>query len=352
MHNEDTYQQMAGSEPGVSSQPPYVPNEEYYRQQQKNQPNTKARLGIALLLVGLMWLGFELLGRNLVMSGSGSEGILLEETFNGTSIVMEVGSSDVDIQSWDENSIRIEARYSGGSPEDYTIDIEQQRNGIRVSEVIAPCFGIGFCSRDLDYNILLPRNGNVDLQTSSGDVVIADINGEIQLSTASGNIDATNLTQGLAASTQSGDVSLDVIAGMLDISTASGNVELDSGQITDARVKTVSGEIELEGVSNDLVLESISGNITVQDAQNGRLNIQNTSGNIEFTGSLADAEQHTINSVSGNVELRLPEDTGFSLQADTLTGDIDNEFAAQNIRRDGSALRINTVSGNIDLASW
>lgn len=334
MHNEDTYQRMAGSGQEVSSQPPYVPDEEYYRQRQTNQPNTKARLGIALLLVGLVWLAFEFLGRSPIISGSGGEGVLLEETFNGRSIEMDVNSSDVDVQSWDENGIRVEVRYSGGSPRDYTVDIEQRGDSIRVNEDIAPCFGIGFCSRHLEYEILIPQNGDVNLQTSSGDVSIADINGEFRLSTASG------------------DVSLDNVQGILDVSTASGSVELESGQITDAQVRTVSGDIELEGVSNDLVLESVSGNISVEDAQDSRLDIQNTSGNFEYTGTLIDAGQHRVSSVSGNVELYLPEDTGFSLQADTLSGDIDNEFNVQDIRRDGPALRIETVSGNIDLASW
>lgn len=325
---------MTGSGQEVSSQPPYVPDEEYYRQQQTNQPNTKARLGMALLLVGLLWLAFEFLGRNPVISGSGGEGILLEETFNGRSIEMDVSSSDIDIRTWDEGTIRIEARYSGGSPDNYTVDIEQRSDGIRVSEDIESCFGIGFCSRYLEYEILIPQNGDVNLQTSSGDVSIADIDGEIRLSTASG------------------DISLDSVQGILDISTASGDVELESGQITDAQVRTMSGEIELEGVSNNLVLESVSGNITVEDAQDSRLTIQNTSGNFAYTGTLADSEQHRVSSVSGNVEVYLPEDTGLSLQIDTLSGDVENEFNAQDVRRNGPALRINTVSGNIDLTSW
>jgi DUF4097 and DUF4098 domain-containing protein YvlB len=67
-----------------------------------------------------------------------------------------------------------------------------------------------------------------------------------------------------------------------------------------------------------------------------------------------------VNSISGDVRLRLPEASGFRLDASTVSGDISNEFelresqqarcSLSGIAGDGSAtLTIGTTSGDIQI---
>src|SRR5262245_30645738 len=74
MNNQETYDQALDAPPPTSDAPaqaPTLPDEPYYRQPAPRRGTRNASLGVALVLVGLVLLAFQVLGSSLPI-GSGS----------------------------------------------------------------------------------------------------------------------------------------------------------------------------------------------------------------------------------------------------------------------------------------
>jgi DUF4097 and DUF4098 domain-containing protein YvlB len=360
MTDQETYDRTldAPSPASVAAQPPgSLPNEPYY--QLPPQPRHAPRgLGVALVLVGLLLLAFQLFGRGLDVGGAGSI-TLVDKDYQGNRIELSVAASDVEIRPGSGSRIHIEAIQRGGSEGDYQVNIVPSGDTLRVTESSRSFFCF-FCSRGVRYRIAVPSGAQADIHTASGEIDVEGLSGAVSLASVSGDVRASDLTGGLTVSTTSGEVQLSDIAGKLDVGSISGDVKLENGKIEGATVSTTSGEVDLDGVAGALKLTSVSGDIRVREARDGQLDFSTTSGEIKYEGSLASKSANSLNSISGDVNLRLPDTSSFRLDASTVSGDLSSEFElldGQQARRsfsgvagDGSAtLTVGTTSGDISI---
>src|SRR5437870_7312355 len=102
MKNQETYDRTldAAPQPATLTTPEALPNEEYYRQSPGSGRSRASSLGLALLLVGLLWLAFALFSGSPLFSPSGGSTTLIDKTVQGNRIEMDVGSADVDVRAW------------------------------------------------------------------------------------------------------------------------------------------------------------------------------------------------------------------------------------------------------------
>src|SRR5687767_8988306 len=101
--------------PAPVAQAPILPNEEYYQRPAADRPARRPHgLGVALVLVGLLLLAFQLFGRGVAFGNTGSLR-LVDETLPGNRIELIVAASDVEVRPWDGSNIHIEATQQGGS---------------------------------------------------------------------------------------------------------------------------------------------------------------------------------------------------------------------------------------------
>ena len=362
MTDQETYDRTidAPSPPGGAVQPAMpLPNEPYYQRQPELRRRPRARgLGIALVLVGLLLLAFQLFGRGVVFGGAGSM-TLVDQDYPGHRIELSAAASDVEIRPGSGSRIHVEAIQHGGSQGDYQIEIVPSGDTLRVTESSRSFFWL-FGSRSVRYRISVPSNGQADIHTASGEIDVEGLSGAVSLASVSGAVRAGDLTGGLTVRTTSGEVQLNDIAGKLDVGSISGDVTLEDGRIDGATVSTTSGQVQLDGVAGTLNLTSVSGDIQVREARDGQLDLSTTSGEIEYQGSLAREGTNTLDSISGDVHLRLPEDSSFRLDASTVSGDLSDDFELRDgetarrslsgVAGDGSAtLTISTTSGDIEI---
>jgi hypothetical protein len=344
----------------VAAQPAgSLPNEPYYHSPPQRQRAARPRgLGVALVVVGLLLLAFQMFGSDIGIGSAGSI-TLVDQDYQGNRIELSVAASDVEIRPGSGSNIHVEAIQRGGSEGDYKVDVVPSGDTVRVTETSGNFFWF-FGSRSVRYRISVPSGAQADIHTASGEIDVEGLSGAVSLASVSGDVRAGDLTGRLNVSTTSGEVRLNGIVGKLDVGSISGDVMLEDGKIDGATVSTTSGEVQLDGVAGALNLTSVSGDIHVREARDGRLDLSTTSGEIEYQGSLASASTNKLDTISGDVNLRLPEDSGFRLDASTVSGDLSSEFELRDsatARRslsgtagDGSAtLTIGTTSGDINI---
>lgn len=123
-------------------------------------------------------------------------------------------------------------------------------------------------------------------------------------------------------------------SGKIEIDTVSGSAALKSIKTARLDIDTVSGEVNAEGEISELESDSVSGDITVSSA--------------------IPLEKLDCDSTSGNIRLTIPKNSGFTLKADTVSGDIScglptvSESKNRRVCGDGSAdFETDTVSGDL-----
>lgn len=145
----------------------------------------------------------------------------------------------------------------------------------------------------------------------------------------------------------------------LTIETVSGNVTLGDLKLNQLKVETTSGDIMAKTINTEGVfMRSISGNMAFQRLT-GRASIESTSGDVNF---VLNEMNHDIkiDSVSGDITMRLEKNIEFELKSSTVSGRIANTLPLQTSlsgRRNmfgqkgdgGKTIDIETVSGDISL---
>lgn len=359
MPNQETYDRKL-DEPSrsVENNLGRVPDKPYY-QQPAGRGGARVA-GAVLLAIGLIWLLMQF-GNGLALPFGVGGGTLLDNTYSARRLVVDVGAGDVEVRTWNQATMRVEAMYRGGDASDYAVSVEPNGETLTIRGGAKPAFQL-FGRRDVRYRISMPAGANAQIKTTNGDIDVAGLSGETKLDSTNGDIQATELARGLTVSTVNGDIELDTIAGTLQANSTNGEIQLGDGAVENARVETVGGDINLEGVAGELFVKSVNGDIVIADGREAKLTLESVSSDIHYEGDLAPGGTNIITNVSGDVDLRLPENSGFELRASTASGDITSEFTLKNQQQDrrnlsgkvndgGATLQISTTNGDINLGT-
>jgi hypothetical protein len=314
-----------------------VPNESYYHQRDTNA--SRRSLGIALLVIGVIWLLNSAIPNKPPIFGSLGNDTVFDETYRASRLVLNSGNANVEVGRWNGEGIHVRAVQEGGNGDDYTIVIDENSDTLTVGHSSTPC--MFFCNRTLTYYIELPAETPALIQSTSGD------------------IEASQIAAGLDIKTTSGDISLNEIVGPLSIVTTSGDISLEDSQVLGANIATTSGEVYLDGVTNTVIVQTISGDVVIDGGNQARLELSSTSGKISYRGTLASGS-HLLNSISGEVSLNLPESSSFVIDANSISGEISSDFpinttiSSENtlqgqVGSGDALLQINTTSGDINI---
>jgi hypothetical protein len=165
------------------------------------------------------------------------------------------------------------------------------------------------------------------------------------LRTASSDISCTGELGGLDARSASGDVTAAVVTGPVQLSTASGDIWLEQAS-EGGRLNTASGDARLLRSAGDVTITTASGDIQLGTAD-GAASLRTASGDVrldQLQGGSAD-----INSVSGDVQVRVVTGTSVYLDLSSFTGHVVSDLDASD-QDDGAAaitVKCRTVSGDI-----
>jgi len=223
------------------------------------------------------------------------------------------------------NTVRIE-KYSGDWNTDTRYDIE-----------IPSKFSLRLRTRDGNITVDGTITGDVNCQTSSGDIRLLAVNGKVDANTSGGNITTRDVQGDLDVRTSGGDITLGSIGGAADISTSGGNIRMENVKKT-LWAKTSGGDVIIGDVGGETTVSTSGGNITVGKVS-GSTRVSTAGGDIELEGASGEVRAKTA---GGN--MRLLGITG-SIDARTAGGDINAELMPSG----KGESRISTASGQVQL---
>jgi DUF4097 and DUF4098 domain-containing protein YvlB len=245
-----------------------------------------------------------------------------------------------------------------------------------------------------DLTVQVPHNTVLTVNADHGAVNIEDIhapvtvtagNGEVNLSGITGSVSAhlNNSDATFSAHSVTGAVTLDGHAGDMNLSDITGPVSLQgeffgtthieraNGAVvfkthrTQFEAARIDGDLDIESGS-DLQANSVVGPVVLQtayrnitlDRVQGSVKVTNRDGSVTLTNAppIGTIE---INNHHGSVDVGLPENAAFVLNAQTNNGDMENDFGLQDnenghvksmmgtVGSGGAAVKIQTSEGDV-----
>jgi len=190
----------------------------------------------------------------------------------------------------------------------------------------------------------VPPGMAVELGAASGDLKTFDLRGPQSLRTVSGEIEVRNASGPVSVVSTSGDVVGSDLA-RARLHSVSGDVSLD-GVRGPLQIETTSGDIDVRGAADSLEFSTSSGDVRVDAAPRG-IRVGTTSGDIQIDGAAAGIVRlHTISgevhaglergfrgvdirTISGDIELRVPDGLGCDMTLTTQSGSLENSMPLQ-----------------------
>ena len=140
----------------------------------------------------------------------------------------------------------------------------------------------------VDYELIVPHNIKVQLQTKKGDIKIKRVNGKIKASSENGTITVLNARGPIDANTQNGNITISQSIGNINAHTKYGNIAIVQS-------------------SKSIQASTQTGTITVN------------CNNIPSTGFLS------LTNNAGSISLLLPKETNADIKAQTSKGRVTSE---------------------------
>jgi len=258
------------------------------------------------------------------------ESFLLQKT---GSFSLNNVAGNIDVYSWDKEEVKMVATKSIsswgiGDPEEMLdnieIEIVSQPQNLKINTHYPALSWVK--NARVDYQIWIPKTCSVALESVSGSIQMADHLNRVYAETVSGSIKLNNIE---------------------------GNVEL----------KTVSGPISAAKISGEIRASSVSGSLIFRDCEGSLPDLHSTSGRIEAELAVIDQDTSdmSLSTVSGNINLYLPDDASFDLYIKTVSGEINTKFKVlvESISKNqlqgevgvgGINIELRTISGDISLS--
>ncbi|MGA8489896.1 MAG: DUF4097 family beta strand repeat-containing protein [Terriglobales bacterium] len=206
---------------------------------------------------------------------------------------------------------------------------------------------------------VIGREGNVDITNQHGDVSSTDINGKVSLNLDHSSARISQVTSDVSINGRANDVSIEDVKGALhldgefmesvklskiaqpvmfkssrtdmDFSRLDGDLDLDSG---DLEGSDVVGPLRLNTRAKDIRLTGVSGDVRLQD-ENGSIELR-----VNKMGSTQ------VDNRKGDVQIYLPDKTGFQVDARARNGEIESDFDQLKIdNSNDEAVATGTVGG-------
>lgn len=246
--------------------------------------------------------------------------VIVDKTFKtkeGKTLIFESSAGDIRIYTTDKPEVRIKIYGDQDALDRIDLIYSENSDGMKIKvKRISSFWGLFSKSFYVDYDLIVPKNFNLDISSGGGDVYLKNLIGNLRIKTSGGDVKIEGIEGDVNVSTSGGDIILKKISGKVKASTS-------------------GGDIKLEEIYGDVNCTTTGGDVRVQ-MKNGDLYAKTTGGDI-FIDYSGEGKGIKANTVGGDIRLTLDQNFEGSFYLSTIGGDIINDFKLTNIYEQSSS---------------
>ncbi len=174
------------------------------------------------------------------------------------------------------------------------VEVDQQQNGNRIEIASHLLEGANEQTGQVDYELLIPRDGTLNLRSSTGPLSAERLRGDLTLEGTDAVVNVRNVENG-----------------HVHVRTMRGSITL-----TDVR----NGHVEIASISGDVHLKSVTGPLV--QANSG-------SGKIFYDGDFGSGGNYKFTTHTGDIEALVPADVSADFRVHSVLGRVQHDFALQ-----------------------
>jgi DUF4097 and DUF4098 domain-containing protein YvlB len=238
---------------------------------------------------------------------------------NRANLRVSTDDGDVTVVGADQKQIDVRVTTEGYKIGSNDVRIEESQNGDHVViSVKMPHFNFSFFGgrhKAVKVELHVPRELELEVETSDGNVVAQNVAGRVHFSTGDGNVTATAVHGDIRLHTGDGHISGTNFDGTLDADTGDGNLQI-SGRFDSLSLKTGDGNIEAQvgggsKVANSWTVRSGDGHITMRLPADLNANVDAHTGDgsitcdipITVSGTLSHTVRGKLNAGGGTLSI-------------------------------------------------
>jgi DUF4097 and DUF4098 domain-containing protein YvlB len=247
----------------------------------------------------------------------------------GTRLDVNNFAGDVNIKTWDKDSVRIEVSHSDRE----TVDIKSgdQTLTIRSRSVR------GGPPRSLDYTISVPTWMAITVGGTYADVTMEGVGGDVAVETTRGDVTVRG---------GNGFIALKSVQGEITLEKAKGRME----------IRGINESIHLADISGDLSAETTNGSIILDRIDSANVDLYTVNGDISYDGPIKDKGAYRLTTHNGMIAMALPEKVNATLMVRTYNGGFKSTFplnlGPDQDRRKRFTLTLGSGSAHVELESF
>lgn len=256
---------------------------------------------------------------------------VVEKTFTvqpGGTFKAATQGGDITIRTADIKEVRVTARKLFRTSDEKEADdidakleltIEQAGNDVTAEAKYEKRPGGSWFSSwppvNVSFEVTVPKNYNLNLNTSGGDIEAASVVGNVR------------------ARTSGGDMKFDRVEGEIDAHTSGGDITLREGTAS-AKLGTSGGNIDVDRAGGPTQVSTSGGDITINSVTQ-LLSASTSGGDVRATITEPLKQDTVLSTSGGDVRVRVVKNAGFELDASTSGGDVRAEGVTITIAKGG-----------------
>lgn len=273
----------------------------------------------------------------------------------GGELVVDVDFGSITVTPGDGDKVTVDAdrKVEGVSEEkaktylaDAPIKITTEGNKVIVRERRQRSLGLfgwlGSIHTEAHFNVRVPANFRLDLDTSSGSISASGTTGSVKADTSGGKLTFEKIHGDIKADTSGGSVTTKSCEGNLNLETSGGHIEVSDsrGQL---KADTAGGRVTVMNFAGDANVESSGGKLRLANI-GGALHAETSGGAIEAILPSPVAGDVSLDTSAGGVTVMVPANAGLTIDAETGSGHVQSDLPMSNVRSDDDSLKA-TVNG-------
>ena len=241
----------------------------------------------------------------------------------------------VEIESWDRNEVKIvvikemdtrNKRDAKEAFEYFDISFDQNRKGVKIiGEYNGPKRWFRSNRKlKIHFDIIVPREFDVDIYTAGGSIKAAELKGQIDLHTSGGSIDVEQIVGPLNVNTSGGRIDVYKVDGNIDVHTSGGSISLEKINGS-ADAKTSGGTIVADDINGDTYAHSSGGSLKLRNI-NGNVNAKTSGGSIYAELTKEITRDCSFKTSGGSIQVYLPKRISAEVDAYTSGGRVSTDL--------------------------